>query len=91
MLLTKAGAQKPCTQCIAGGQSCEARVTGFSSVAGRWADLLVEPVGVFNSGDRVGNALHGGRNGDDLLDGAAEALAVVVPVHDRTHIRHLIC
>ena len=42
--------------------------------------LLVEPVGVFDPGHGVGSALEIRRDGDDLLDGAAQSLEVLVPV-----------
>lgn len=50
---------------------------------------LDEPVGVFDAWHRVGHVLHGCRDGDDLLNGIAQALPVVVPVQDVAHIRNL--
>ena len=52
---------------------------------------LVQPVWVLNAGHRVGHTLHGGRDGDDLLDGAAQPFPVVVPIYDAPHIWHLVC
>lgn len=51
--------------------------------------LLAQPVRVLDAGHRVAKPLHGGWDGDDLLDGAAQALPVVVPIHQRSHIRLL--
>lgn len=50
----------------------------------------MEPVGMFDTWDRVLDALHGGRNGNDFLDGTRKPLPVVVPVQDIPHVRNLI-
>ena len=43
--------------------------------------LLAEPVRVADAGHGVIDPLHGGGDGNDLLDGVAQPLAVVLPVN----------
>ena len=45
-------------------------------------ELLVKPIRMFDSGYGVGDSLQGGRDRDDLGDGSAETLDVVVPIKD---------
>ena len=52
--------------------------------------LFVQPVWVFDPGDWVRDPLHGSWDGDDLLNGAAQSLSVVSPVHNAPHIRSII-
>ena len=53
------------------------------------AHPLVQPVGVGDAGHRVGHPLQRGGDGDDLLDGAAQPLPVVLPVHQAPGVWHL--
>ena len=54
------------------------------------ADHLVQPVGVRDARTRVGDVLQRRRDGDDLLHRAAQPRRVVVPVHERPHVRRLV-
>ena len=51
---------------------------------------FVEPVRVLDARHGVGQALHGGGDGDDLLDRAPQPLPVVVKVHQVPDVRHLV-
>ena len=45
-------------------------------------ELLVQPVGMFDSRDGIGDPLQGGRDGDDFGDRSAEPLDVVIPIQN---------
>ena len=51
----------------------------------------MQPVRVLDPRDWVGDALHGSGDGDNLLDGTAQALFVVGPVHQLPHIGSFFC
>jgi len=51
----------------------------------------MQPVRVLDPGHRVGDSLHGSWDGDDLLNGTAQALLVVGPVHQLPHIWRILC
>ena len=51
----------------------------------------MQPVRVLDPRNRVGDALHGSRDGDDLLYGAAQALSIVGPVNQFPHIWCIRC
>ena len=50
------------------------------------AHLLEQPLGVLDPRHRVGQPLQRRRDCDDLLDGPAQPLPVVVPVHDEPQV-----
>ncbi len=48
-------------------------------------ETLLQPLRMGDLGERIGKALHDGRDGDDLLDGLGQSLLVVLPVDVRLH------
>ena len=45
-------------------------------------ELLVQPVGMFDPRDGIGDALQRGRDRDDLGDRPAQSLDVVIPIQN---------
>jgi len=76
-----------CRDCLAWPEREHVLDLALAAGAVLLGQTLEQPVGMGHARHRVGNALKGGRDRDDLLDAAVEPLDVVLPVEEVAELK----